>query len=533
MVHSFIRNSLAFALTFACVAAAHGQAAGRRAPADTTRQQPASSNRPIAAGPLLDAPVSRTAYRLGPGDVVDVAVFGEASMLHTLAVTPEGTLVIPEVGVARVLGLNLDEAQARVRTLIYTFYRDVEVTLTLSQLRSFKVYLVGNVAAAGVRPATSATRVSEVVPVGTEGEPGRMRRNVLLRRASGDSILVDLVRFALLGDLSANPTLSEGDALIVRFVEEMVTVTGRVAFPGSYEYRPGESLAELLRIVNGGRAFPPTAADTIRVSRFNAAGSRDIIAFSVSDALGAEGGAFRLRPFDAIYVPEVANYGKQYVASVRGQVVHPGTYPIRPDTTTVRELIAMAGGFTPRASLVGATLARARLAVAQAPTGDEGAPEAARTPEEQQITAIARGADANFVVVDFQRLFDEGGDPYDQPVRPGDVLTVPERQYDVAVLGAVGRPGLVPYVSGRTVDQYVAQAGWYSRRADWRDAVVLRAGTGSRVQAREVNSLEPGDRIIVPFRERRPFLERLQTTQAVIGMLSGAAVTIATFIALF
>jgi protein involved in polysaccharide export with SLBB domain len=137
------------------------------------------------------------------------------------------------------------------------------------------------------------------------------------------------------------------------------------------------------------------------------------------------------------------------------------------------------------------------------------------------------------VVVDFQRLFAAGGDPFDQPVRPGDFLNIPERQYDVAVLGAVGRPGLVPYAAGRTVDQYVRLAGWYSRRADWREASVIRGSTGSRVVAREARVLEPGDQIIVPFRERRTVLERIQTTQAVVAILSGALLTVASLRSIF
>jgi protein involved in polysaccharide export with SLBB domain len=485
----------------------------------------------MQVGPLLDAPISRTAYRLGAGDVVHLAVFGEMNMNQALVVSPEGTLVIPDVGVARVLRLNLDQAQARVRGLIYTLYQNVDVTLTLAQVRAFKVFVVGDVSDPGVRTASSATRVSEIIPP-RGGEDSPMRRNVLLRSASGDSSVVDLARFALLGDLNDNPTLNEGDALIVRAVNETVSVTGRVAFPWVFEYRAGETLAELLRLVNGGRGFPPSAADSLRVSRYRPGGSPEIHVLSAADALGPRGQAFRLRPFDAVYVAERANFGVRYVATVQGQVARPGTYPIRPDTTTVRELVAMAGGFTPRASFAGASLRRVRSVAGTGGVVGEAALDSARSFEERQINAIAGGS-TDIVVIDFQRLFAEGGDPYDQPVRPGDLLNVPEREYDVAVLGAVARPGLVSYAAGRTVHQYVNMAGGYSRRADWKDAVVLRASTNSRLHTREVRHLEPGDRIVVPFKARLTILERVQQTQSVVGILSGAAVTVATMIALF
>lgn len=526
------------ALVLSCLggALAAAPAAGQQPVApDTLREGVVRTTRTNSVGPLLDAPINRATYALGPGDVVDVAVFGAASLLYTLSVTPEGTLVIPEVGVARVLGLNLDQAQSRVRGLVNALYRDVDVTVTLSQVRSFKVFVLGDVSNPGVREANSATRVSEVVNLNPRGGTVRLRRNVVLRRTSGDTVPVDLARFALLGDLSANPTLREGDALVVPSVEETVTVNGRVEFPGVYEFRPGETLADLIRIVNGGRGFPPAAADSIRVSRIRGPGARETLTLSTADALGARGAAVRLRPFDAVFVPAIANYGTQYVATVEGQVARPGTYPIRPDTTTLRELIAMAGGFTPRASLVSTTLRRQGGIGAQGrpQSSEDVAPDSVLTQTERDIISIAQRSDASFVVVDFQRLFAAGGDPFDQPVRPGDLVNVPERRYDVAVLGAVGRPGLVPYASARSVDQYVRLAGGYSRRADWRDATVIRGSTGSRVVAREARVLEPGDQIVVPFRERRTFLQRIQTTQAVVAILSGALLTVASLNSIF
>ena len=497
---------------------------------DTLRTGPQA---PTATPPLLDAPVSRTAYLLGPGDVLDVAVFGDVSFLRTLTVTPEGTLVIPNIGVARVAGANLNQAQDRVRDLVYRYYRNIDVTLTLSQVRMFKVFVVGDIPVPGVRPASAATRVSEVVS-GT-GRYGIVRRNILLRRASGDSVRVDLLRFMQTGDLSANPTLREGDAVVVPVVDQRVEVFGRVGTPSIYEYRRGESLAELLGIVYGAGGFPANAADTVRLTRFVTAEQREYHTFSREEALGARGRAFMLQPFDAVYVAELSNYKEQKTAIIQGQVLRPGVYPIRPDTTTVRELVAMAGGFTAEASLTTATLrrpsqdtARARLAVDPGEGREdelEGLPPELLRQEERQIAQIRARGDETNVVVDFVSLFSGGVNAYDQVLRSGDVLSVPRRTSGVIVLGAVAQPGIVGHTAGRGVDHYVRLAGGYSRRADRGDAVVLKAKLGTRVDAREVSRLEPGDQIIVPFRQRRTFLETVQTTQGVVATVTGFVLT--------
>jgi protein involved in polysaccharide export with SLBB domain len=511
----------------------------RRAP-----ETPAQENRdPLPAAPLLDRPVVRSEYRLGPGDVVNVAVFGEAEMATMLAVTPEGTLVIPSVGVVRVLGANLDEAQARVRTAVFRLYRNVDVTLSLTQVRTFKVFLVGDVPNPGVVTASSVTRASEVIPTGGErATPPALgpttlertglspHRNILLRRATGDSVLVDLARFALLGDLSANPTLREGDALVVRTVTESVQITGPVGFPGVYEYREGESLADFLALTTGGRGLPRYAGDTIRVSRVGPTGARRTIFLSGAEASGRAGAALPLEPFDVVYVQGRSRFAQEVAATVQGEVRNPGTYPIRLDTTTVRELIAAAGGFTDRASLAGATLRRQPVQNSRVTNGEDLAPDSALTPAELSVRRLeaATSAEASFVVLELDRVFAPGGEAYDVTLESGDLLHIPERRGEVAVIGAVMRPGLVRHAQGLTVDQYVNLAGGYLRRAAWKDATVLRANSGARLSVREVSRIEPGDRIVVPFRERRTLLERLQTTQTITAIVSGLILTIVT-----
>ncbi|HEV2147369.1 MAG TPA: SLBB domain-containing protein [Longimicrobiaceae bacterium] len=471
---------------------------------------------------ILDAPVSRMDYPLGPGDVLGISLVGAVNRIHTVPVTPEGTVVVPGLGMVRVLGQNLNQAEAQVRGLVSRFYRDVSVNVTLAQVRTFKVFVVGDVPQPGVRVATSATRVSEVVP--EEGVHRVPRRNVLLRRASGDTVLIDLLRFRQMGDLRANPTLREGDALLVPTVDQTVEVRGRVPFPGVYEYRAGESLAELVRIATGGGDFPSSSADSIRVTRFLDAERREFHTFSRAEVLGEQGQRFLLRPFDAVYVAWRANYMEQKTATVLGQVMRPGVYPVVPGVTTVRELVDMAGGFTPEASLLEATLRRSRS------QGDARIDLARVPPEllnrtEQQILQIRTQGDESRVVIDFPRLFVEGADAYNQTLQDGDTLAVPRRRNEVVVLGAVLQPGVVQHAAAQDARYYIRLAGGFGRRADRNDIIVLRGSWGTRLTAREATTIHPGDMVVVPFSERRNWLAALQTTSAAITTVVGLVFT--------
>jgi hypothetical protein len=75
-------------------------------------------------------------------------------------------------------------------------------------------------------------------------------------------------------------------------------------------------------------------------------------------ALGAAGEAIRLQPFDAIFVSTVSEYMEQKSGTLSGQVARPGTYPVVPGSTTVRELIRMAGGLQRDSSLENTVLRR-------------------------------------------------------------------------------------------------------------------------------------------------------------------------------
>lgn len=503
---------------------AHAQDPGTQQNPATQPQSPATAAAPRPDELLLDAPVNRR-YQLGPGDLVTVSITGNVNRVWQIPVSPEGAVVVPELGVVRVLNLNLDEAQARVRDLVLRFYQGVGVNLTLSGARRFRVFLAGSVPSPGTRVASPATRVSDLVT--EDAQSGVIRRNVVLRRANGDSVVADLARFRLTGDLDANPNLREGDVVLVPTPSNVVQVHGRVHFPGTYELRQGESLADLLLLTNAGGGFPADAADTVRVSRFVGPEERRFHLFSQAQALGPEGAAFRLQRSDAVFVLGRANFQVQHLAQIVGQVARPGTYPIRPDTTTVRELVAMAGGFTSQASLVDATLRRQ-------PRGTQGqevrelqsVPAELLSEDERRILRARGQGDPTLVVIDFERLFQQGGNALDQTLEANDVLTVPERRTGVTVLGAVRQPGIIQYVPGHGVDYYVRLAGGYGRRADRGDVTVLRARLGAEADARDVARVEAGDQIVVPIRRRVNPLQALQSVQAVVSVISGLALTI-------
>src|SRR5260370_30540434 len=93
----------------------------------------------------MDLPVGSD-YVIGPGDGLAIDIWGGVSQRLMRVVDREGRVSLPEVGPLLVSGRNLGDAQQAVQQLLRTQYRDVSADVSVSKLRTVRVYVVGDVA---------------------------------------------------------------------------------------------------------------------------------------------------------------------------------------------------------------------------------------------------------------------------------------------------------------------------------------------------------------------------------------------------
>ena len=220
-----------------------------RVPAQTTPTEDSRELRLPAMVPLAGT-IDPTRYRLGPGDVLRLALFGPISRQSTLVVAPEGTLILPDLGAVRVAGLTLDEARQAVSTRIRGALRGVGVEMQLVVPRSFRVYLTGEVRLAGPRIATATSRLIDLLP-DTLLTATSSQRNIEVRSLDGSVWIGDLERFRLAGEGQGDHALSDGDVVHVPVARRFVGAWGGVGRPGRYELGPADSIGTLLRLAGG------------------------------------------------------------------------------------------------------------------------------------------------------------------------------------------------------------------------------------------------------------------------------------------
>ncbi|HVZ36541.1 MAG TPA: polysaccharide biosynthesis/export family protein, partial [Polyangiaceae bacterium] len=254
-------------------------------------------NRPNAFLPDTEIPVPAD-YVIGPGDTVNVQLFGSQNTEYFLTVSREGTINFPELGPLNVSGQTFTQMRDLINQRVSQQMIGVRASITLGELRSIGVFVLGDV----VRPGSYtvrglATITNALVASGGVKTIGSLR-NIALRRNGNTVATLDLYDLLLRGDTRGDVRLQAGDAIFVPPVGPRVTVDGEVRRPAIYEVKSEESVAELVALAGGLNANANRAAVKLeRVVQNRGTTVQDI-------DLGGAGARSAVRDGDVLRVPQ-------------------------------------------------------------------------------------------------------------------------------------------------------------------------------------------------------------------------------------
>jgi protein involved in polysaccharide export with SLBB domain len=507
---------------------------------DLRRQQASSiATVPSSEKVLLDQKVDPKIYILGPGDVLSVFIWGNYQGQYTLTVSPEGMLLVPEVGPIEVTGFALEKAADIISSDILRRYRNVETVVSLVNLRKFKVYIGGAVIFPGAYAATPVTRVSEIITLagGFLGEEEsndnfrsdyRLRsdvkkaskRNVAVIRENGDTLMADILRFEITGQTKYNPRLSNGDMIYVPLQDleiNLYGVFGAVKNPGYFEYSERDSLADLLELAHG--LTLDADSGNVEIVRFR---PDQRSTYTTHMDLTAENWNVGLRRDDRIYIKKIQDFHEKYQVRLVGEFRFPGYYPIERDSTWLSEVVDNAGGFTDLASLPEAEMYRVSAEEVVDPEFErlKKMEVADMSESEYEYFKIKSRSRPGRVSVDFVGLFINGDSTKDFILRDGDVIRLPRKSKVVNVIGEVSNPGIMSYESGKDFRYYIARAGGFSERANKGDVSIIDGITGEWKNAKKGKGLEPGDTIWISEKKKRDYWGFFKDTLIFIGNIA-------------
>ena len=378
-------------------------------------------------------------YVLGPGDVVNVDIWGASQQSITETLSPDGTIVIEDIGVVQLGGLTVNQAKARLRQTLGPRFRGSKFDLTVGQTRTITVNVMGEVKMPGTYAMSAFSTVyNALYMAGGPNDIGTLR-NVKVYRQGRLLSNVDVYDFLLNGRLTGDVRLQDNDIITVSPYEALVCIAGKVKRPMYYEMKKTESASTLVRYAGGFTGDAYTKA--IRVNR--KAGNR----YSVFNVGEFDMAQFKLMDEDSVSVDSTLNRYENMV-DLEGAVFRPGMYQVGGSITTVKSLIEAAAGLTEMAMGQHAVLRRMR-------------PD--RTSETQSV--------------DIQGIL-EGTVP-DVALRNEDALYVPSREEQdidrtVTIHGEVVFPGVYKYSANETVEDLILLAGGLTSAASLAKVDVAR-----------------------------------------------------------
>ena len=205
--------------------------------------------------PSTFAPVDRipvtSDYVIGPGDAIVIRAWGQIDVDYTATVDRNGQIAIPKVGTLSVAGLRFQDLHGFLKTAIGRIFRNFELNVTMGELRSIQVFVVGQAARPGVYTVSSlSTLVNALFASGGPSPKGSMRRIQLKR---GDQTVAEFDMYDLLvnGDKSKDARLLPGDVIYIPPAGRLAALSGSVNTQAIFELKGTTTFEELIKLAGG------------------------------------------------------------------------------------------------------------------------------------------------------------------------------------------------------------------------------------------------------------------------------------------
>lgn len=302
------------------------------------------SGAPTTFAPATDIPISAD-YVIGPGDTVQVQLFGKENAEYSLVVTREGNLQFPEIGPVSVAGLTFQEMKTALKARIDEQMIGVKVTISMGELRSIRVFVLGDANRPGSYTVSALSTMTNALFVSGGIKTIGSLRNIQLKRRGKVMTRLDLYDLLLHGDTSGDMRLQPGDVIFIPPAGSTVGVAGEVRRPAIYELRNERAVEQVLKLAGG--LLPTAYPQATQIERINARGERTLVDIDTKEATGRQA---RVQGGDVLRVHSILEKMEDIVL-LSGHVQRPGGYQWRPGMRVADLVPSIAGELLPRPDL--------------------------------------------------------------------------------------------------------------------------------------------------------------------------------------
>jgi protein involved in polysaccharide export with SLBB domain len=346
---------------------------------------------------------------------------------------------------------------------------------------------------------------------------------------------------SILSGAAEGMTLLKEDSLHISSIFDLrdstiVSINGAVRFPGNFRYEDSLSLKALIMKAGG---FAEYATGTgIEVSRrkrdiqVNTAGSKIVELIKIDDNkdLSGEAKDIILQPFDIVTIKSDPSYKKQVSVKISGEVLMPAIYTLQSREERLSSIVQRAGGLLYNADIRGAKLIRKNKEVVDSNQVKRLLMALRKDTAAKQDSLISRTT--RDVAIDLAFILQHPGSEDDMTLEDGDELLVPRINNTVSIDGEVYKPVDIMYERGKSMRDYISDAGGATLLGKRGRAFVIYAnGSSAKIKHslgvfRKYPKILPGSNIYVPQKPKKDGIDVAKAgifISAITALITAAA----------
>tara|TARA_Y100001970_G_C14252623_1_gene872954 strand:+ start:1058 stop:2860 length:1803 start_codon:yes stop_codon:yes gene_type:complete len=485
-------------------------------------------------------------YVLGPGDSLEINLYGNQDINTTAFISRKGEIFIPLIGPVNLLGLSFAEASELLRTRVEAELLGTQIAISLKELRSISVYILGEAYKPGQYMMSGLSTVTNALFVSGGVNKNGSLRNIQVKRNDELIASYDFYDFLMKGQLDSDIRLQDGDVIFIPFIENKVKIGGSFKRPGLYEFKQNETVRDAVYLAGGFNEDVPPNTPIERSSVNKETFTREVAYLEGDSGLDTV-----LENSDVINISGKSGIEPRTII-VTGEINRPGEYSIQKGDT-ILDIINRAGGYTDESYSEGSVFLRKNAALMQKEAFDRSADELENTiidiitqgsidditeftlsPISALITKLRATEPLGRMVVNVDYLDLKTNVANNFPVEEGDSLHIPRRPNSISVVGEVLNTSTITFQPKFNVANYLELAGGLNNAADRNRIFIIYPDGKSRLIKRSLFSsrenLLPGSTIVVP-RDARPF-DAIKLTSIITPILADLATSAAAIAAI-
>ena len=278
--------------------------------------------------PVTDVPVGPE-FILGPNDTMMIYIWGLVENILYLTIDLNGNIFLPKAGILHISGLRFAEAEAQIKEHLAKFFKRFDLKMTMKDLHTIQVFVVGQVAKPGGYTISSLSTISNALYVaGGPSKQGTMR-NIRLIRNNKALVTMDLYEFLLKGDKTNDLRLETGDTIFVPPLGPVAAISGTVKRPAIYELKGPTPIVQLIEM--GAGLVPMSHLRRVQIERVRNYTEKVAIDLDLTALYEGKDPQANIPILDGDFVKVFPIYSKIYeLVRLDGAVKYPGDYQCKP-----------------------------------------------------------------------------------------------------------------------------------------------------------------------------------------------------------